>query len=62
MQRLKPADESHAEHRRAPPVRRSLALAAVPVVAVAVAAYPALAAVLLLVAVVPLVSRGRPGD
>jgi hypothetical protein len=44
MQRLKPADEPHAEH-RAPPVRRSVALAAVPVVAV-----------------VPLVSRGRPGD
>jgi hypothetical protein len=45
MQRLKPADEPHAEH-RAPTVRRSVALAAV----------------LLLVAAVPLVSRGRPGD
>lgn len=60
------ADEHYAaaraQPRRAPPVRYAVAFAAVPVVAMAVVSYPAVAAVMAVVAMVMVASRGRPSD
>lgn len=60
------ADEHYAaaraQPRWAPPVRYAVAFAAAPFAAMAVVSYPAVAAVMAVVAMVTIASRGRPDD
>ncbi|WP_276261342.1 hypothetical protein [Haloglomus litoreum] len=55
-------EAARAQHRRAPPVRYVVAFTVAPFAAMAVVSYPAVAAVMAVVAMVVVASRGRPGD